>query len=534
MLLQMCIVVFVVTAVAGVSLVQSSATFTREEGRRMLGSAESMATEGLIRQSAGLTFAGETIEESEAQARLQEPVRIRLEGTRVSAGATYAILLGEDGQVLGSTLTTEGPDLALRSEVADGASWSGISERYGRRTIEAQVPVFGDGQPNDAELVGERLGVVVLGRNYPTRLEVLGSAAPSVFAYLALAMAIGAAGSLLLARRVKRQTLGLEPSEIAGLVEQREAMLHGVREGVLGVDMRGVVAFANDEALHLLGVQPPVLGRSVEELDQEAEVTAILCGRHRQQDLAVAVGGRLLVLNNQPVTVRGRQTGWVTSMRDRTELLGLQNELAEAQAGTDTLRAQVHEFRNRMHAIAGMAELDQSVQLREFVRAVVDNLDARLAEVSGSIEDPAVAALLVAKLSRAGELGVSFSLAEGARRGHHDPVLSADLVTVVGNLVDNAFDAVGRGGEVVMDVEDDGDRIEIEVRDSGGGIAPSDMERIFEPGFTTKVGEDVKGHGFGLALTRMACARHGGAVSVSHRDGAVLCAELFVDEVTHG
>lgn len=534
MLLQMCIVVFVVIAVAGVSLVQSSATFTREEGRRMLGSAESMATEGLIRQSAGLTFAGETIEESEAQARLQEPVRIRLEGTRVSAGATYAILLGEDGQVLGSTLTTEGADLALRSEVADGASWSGISERYGRRTIEAQVPVFGDGEPNDAELVGERLGVVVLGRNYPTRLEVLGSAAPSVFAYLALAMAIGAAGSLLLARRVKRQTLGLEPSEIAGLVEQREAMLHGVREGVLGVDMRGVVAFANDEALHLLGVQPPVLGRSVEELDQEAEVTAILCGRHRQQDLAVAVGARLLVLNNQPVTVRGRQTGWVTSMRDRTELLGLQNELAEAQAGTDTLRAQVHEFRNRMHAIAGMAELDQSVQLREFVRAVVDNLDARLAEVSGSIEDPAVAALLVAKLSRAGELGVSFSLAEGARLGHHDPVLSADLVTVVGNLVDNAFDAVGRGGEVVMDVEDDGDRIEIEVRDSGGGIAPSDMERIFEPGFTTKVGEDVKGHGFGLALTRMACARHGGAVSVSHRDGAVLCAELFVDEVTHG
>ena len=531
LLLQMCIVVCVVTAVSGVSLVQSSATFTREEGRRMLGSAESMATEGLIRQSAALTVGGETIDEHEAQARLQEAVGIRLEGARVSAGATYALLRGIDGRVLGATLPTRGGDLEMRTEVAGGASWSGISERYGRRTIEAQVPVFGDGERGEA---GQRLGVVVLGRNYPTRLEVLGSAAPSVFAYLLLATVIGAAGSLLLARRVKRQTLGLEPSEIAGLVEQREAMLHGVREGVLGVDMRGVVAFANDEALHLLGLRPPVLGRSVEELGQEAEVAAILGGRHRQQDLAVAVGPRLLVLNNQPVTVRGRQTGWVTSMRDRTELLGLQHELAEAQAGTDTLRAQVHEFRNRMHAIAGMAELDQSAQLRAFVQAVVDNLDARLAEVSGSIEDPAVAALLVAKLSRAGELGVDFSLAEGARLGHHDPGLSADLVTVVGNLVDNAFEAVGRGGEVVMDVEDDGERIEIEVRDSGGGIAPRDLERVFEPGFTTKVGEDVKGHGFGLALTRMACARHGGAVTVSHRGGAVLCAELFVDDGTHG
>lgn len=531
LLLQMCIVVFVVTAVAGVSLVQSSATFTREEGRRMLGAAESLATEGLLRQSTALTVGGETSEESEVQARLQEPIGIRLESARASAGATYAILQGADGDVLGSTLPTGADDLALDPSVAGGASWSGVGERYGRRSIEAQAPVFGDG---DEGRPVEQLGVIVLGRTYPTRLEVLGSAAPSVFAYLALAMLIGAAGSLLLARRVKRQTLGLEPSEIAALVEQREAMLHGVREGVVGVDMRGGVAFVNDEALQLLGLERPVPGTSVEELGQEAEVTSILRGLHREQDLAVAVGPRLLVLNNQPVTVRGRQTGWVTSMRDRTELLGLQHELAEAQAGTDTLRAQVHEFRNRMHAIGGMAELGQTAELGEFVQAVVDSLDARLAEVGGSIEDPAVAALLVAKLSRADELGVDFSIAEGARLRHHDPVLSADLVTVVGNLVDNAFDAVGRGGEVVMDVEDDGERIEIEVRDSGAGIAAGDVERVFEPGFTTKTGADVKGHGFGLALTRMACARHGGAVTVSHRGGAVLCAELHVDEeVSH-
>lgn len=531
LLLQMCIVVFVVAAVAGMSLVQTGATFTRDEGRRMLGSAESLATEGLVRQASALTVNGQTATEPEAQARLEEPVAIRLESTRVSAGATYAVLRGVDGRILGATLPTMAEDLALREEVGRGASWSGDTQRYGRRTIEAQVPVFGDGERGEA---GELLGVVVLGRNYPSRLEALGSAAPSVFAYLALAMLIGGAGSTLLARRVKRQTLGLEPREIAGLVEQREAMLHGVREGVLGVDMCGVVAFANDEALLLLGLEPPVLGRSVDDLGQEVEVASILRGRHREQDLVVAVGPRLLVLNNQPVTVRGRQTGWVTSMRDRTELLGLQHELAEAEAGTDTLRAQVHEFRNRLHAIAGMAELGQSAELRRFVQSIVDSLDARVAEVAGLIEDPAVAALLVAKLSRAAELGVDFSLVEGARLGRHDPALSADLVTVVGNLVDNAFEAVGRGGEVVMDVEDDGERIEIEVRDSGRGISPEEVERVFEPGFTTKVGEDVKGHGFGLALTRMACARHGGTVSVSHRSGAVLCAELLVQGEQRG
>ena len=415
LLLQMCIVVFVVAAVAGVSLVQSSATFTREEGRRMLGAAESMATEGLIRQSTALTVDGETAEESEAQARLQEPVSIRLEGARVSAGATYAILRGADGERARC-------DAADRREATwrcaprstGGASWSGISERYGRRTIEAQVPVFGDGKQGEPDEAGERLGVVVLGRTYPTRLEVLGSAAPSVFAYLALAMLIGAAGSLLLARRVKRQTLGLEPSEIAGLVEQREAMLHGVREGVLGVDMRGGVAFVNDEALHLLGLERPAPGTSVEDLGQEAEVTSILRGRHREQDLAVAVGPRLLVLNNQPVTVRGRQTGWVTSMRDRTELLG---PPARARRGAGGHRhaarpgARVPQPHAR-HRRDGRAGPDGRARRVRPARSSTASTPGS-PRCRGSIEDPAVAALLVAKLSRADELGVDFSLARG-------------------------------------------------------------------------------------------------------------------------
>ena len=510
LLLQMLIVVLVVGAVAGVSAVQTDQSFRKDEARRMLGTAESVASDGLIRLEA-LSLKHKT------------SLKIQLERNRVSAGASYVVLADANRDVLSDSLSIL-DTVELRSDVLRGASWRGTTERYGRKAIEAQVPVLSA----DPSTAGDILGYVVIGRFYPSRLEVLGTAAPSVFIYLALAGAIGVAGSLLLARRVKRQTLGLEPREIAALVEQREAMLHGVREGVLGVDLAGVVAFANDEAMELLGLEPPVLGTDVGELVSQVEVAAILRGELSEQDIAVAIGARLLVLNAQPVHVRGRQTGWVTSMRDRTELLGLQHELAEAQAGTDTLRAQVHEFRNRLHAISGMAELGQVRELSSFVQAVIGNLDARVDHVSGRLDDPAVAALVVAKASRADELGIAFTLAEGAELAQHDAELSADVVTVIGNLLDNAFDAAGPGGRVVLDVDDDGERISVEVRDSGGGVAEEHLGRIFEVGFTTKDGEDVKAHGFGLALTRMACARHHGSVSVSNGGGAVLRAELFV------
>ena len=518
LLLQMCIVVLVVATVAGVSAVQTDQAFRRDESRRMLGTAESVAAEAVIRLAAEKLADGPSVDSG-----LQEIATDRLERARVSAGASYVVLVDADRDVL-TALPPVDEDVAIRADVRLGASWRGTTERYGRKAIEAQVPIFSA----DPKTAGDILGYVVIGRFYPSRLEVLGTAAPSAFIYLVLAGAIGVAGSLLLARRVKRQTLGLEPREIAALVEQREAMLHGVREGVLGVDLTGVVAFANDEAMELLELEQPVLGRDVGELVPQAEVAAILRGELSEQDIAVAIGARLLVLNAQPVHVRGKQTGWVTSMRDRTELLGLQHELAEAQAGTDTLRAQVHEFRNRLHAISGMAELGQVTELSSFVQAVIGNLDARVLHVSGRLDDPAVAALVVAKASRADELGIDFALAEGAELAQHDPELSADVVTVIGNLLDNAFDAAGPAGRVVLDVSDDGERISVEVRDSGGGIAEEHLSRIFEVGFTTKDGEDVKAHGFGLALTRMACARHHGSVSVSNGGGAVLRAELFV------
>lgn len=522
LLLQMLMVVLVVGTVGWVTTVQASQDFRTETAGRLLGTADATASERVVRDALVVHEGG--------------PVGVRLERVRVAAGASYVLLVAVDGHVLATSVPgSAGEDLAVRPDVRRGASWSGEYTRFDRAAVEAQVAVFSDAQ---SELqYGDRYGItanevigyLILGRDHPSRLEVLRSDIPHVLFYLALAGLIGIGGSLLIARRVKRQTLGLEPREITELMEHREAMLHGVREGVIGVDMAGRVVFASGEADALLGLRPPVRGRPVGELDIAPEAVAALCGRGPGDDVVVAVGSRLLVLNTQAMRVRGRQTGWVTSMRDRTELLSLEQELAAAQAGTDTLRAQVHEFRNRLHAIAGMAELGKVEQVREFVHTVMDQLDGRVGEVSAQVEDPAVASLLVAKASRADERGVTFRLAEDAYLGPQEPAFSADLVTVVGNLVDNAFDAVDAGGRVEVDLSEEDDRIVVEVSDTGAGIAEEDRDRVFELGWTTKSGSDARSHGFGLALTRMACRRHGGTVTIDQREGTVVRAELFTD-----
>ena len=525
----MLMVVLVVGTVGWVSAIQADQSFRSRESRRLLATAEATATEDVVRRA---LVRADDADPPAQSLRFQAAMEDRLERVRAAAGASYVLLVTPGGQVLWSTVPAREDDGAVRSDVRRGSSWAGTGDRFGRKEVEAQVGVLGDDDLYLKQLgvrPGEVLGQLVIGRFYPSRLEVFRSAIPNALLYFAIAGLIGVAGSLLIARRVKRQTLGLEPAEITALVEQREAMLHGVREGVVGVDGNGRVAFANDEAIALLGLADPVRGRPVADLDVGPEVRAALGGDAAGRDVIAAVGSRLLVLNAQPVRVRSRRTGWVTTMRDRTELLSLEQELAAAQAGTDTLRAQVHEFRNRLHAIAGMAELGRVDQVSEFVHAVMSDLDGRIGQVSAQVEDPAIASLLVAKASRADELGINLTLTEESHLGAQPAALSADLVTVVGNLVDNAFDAVSAGGRVEVELTEADGRIVIEVADTGGGISDEDLARVFELGWTTKDGADAGSHGFGLALTRMACRRHGGSVSVGHREGAVLRAELLTD-----
>jgi sensor histidine kinase regulating citrate/malate metabolism len=381
---------------------------------------------------------------------------------------------------------------------------------------------------------GRTLGFVAVRRQQPSVLDGLREAAPNLLTYLGVASLIGIAGSLLVARRVKRQTLGLEPAEITGLVEHRDAMLHGIREGVVGLDLRGRITLVNDEAVRLLRIPGDAVGRTLTELGVGEEMRDALLSGDVERDRAVAGSGRVVVVNRLPLTSRGRSIGSVTTLRDRTELLELRRELDLTRHVTDTLRAQAHEFDNRLHTIAGLIELGEPEEAVRFVHRVTSSRSEFSAAVTSAVRDPSIAALLIAKSSQAAELGVDLRIAPDSALPPLSDGLSGDVTTVVGNLVDNALDAAAsapqRWVEVSLGLVDG--EVDVVVRDSGPGV-PKGMEKeVFRRGVSSKDGAPGGERGIGLSLVHLLCTRRGGDATASSDGGSVFTARLPVDTQT--
>ncbi|MFD1213272.1 ATP-binding protein [Arthrobacter sp. GCM10027362] len=511
LLLQLLIVVAVLIGVVALSLAQSARTFERVEGRRALSAAETLAALPVVRSLL-----------PDAEPRFGAALPAVAESVRTVSGSRFVILAKSDRTILTSSDPSQtGTKLPLgASRVLSGRAWTGPVTVDGEAFLAAHVPVLDDS--------GHLAGIAAVGREYPSMLERFGDAVPNLLTYLGVSLALGGIGSLLLARRVKRQTLGMEPDEIAGLVEHREAIVHGVKEGVIALDPDQRITLANDGARRLLQLPPDCLGRGLDELTVHPQLREVLATDQQDPDRLVLVGERVVVFNRMPLHSRGRIIGSVTTLRDRTELSALEKELGTTRATTDMLRAQTHEFANQLHTISGLIQLGEYDEVVSFVNGVSLSRTRLYDDVTTRIQDPALAALLIAKASLASERGLALRLDEGSALGRVDEDLSRDLATVAGNLIDNAMDAVSGTPDptVRVSVSDETGRILVTVHDSGPGIAAERMDDIFRQGFTTKTSTSDGGRGFGLALTRLICLRRGGEVTVRNDHGAVFTARL--------
>src|SRR5690349_6188866 len=309
------------------------------------------------------------------------------EAIRRSVGADFVVVANKDGiryshpnpENIGKRVSTD-PSSALAGDV-----YVGYQEGTLGRSLRAKVPILKDGAV---------LGIVSVGFLDTQLAQKLAQALPTMTLTVLLALALGIGGSLILARRLDRQTFGLGPREIAGLLEQRDAMLHGIREGVLGLDTSGRVLIANDEATRLLGLPAAVAGRLLRDHVPDGRVREVLEGTTSGADQVVLAGERTLVVNRRPVTIRGSDVGAVVTLRDRTELEGALRELDSARDLAQALRAQAHEFSNKLHVVGGLIELGR---LEEAIRFVAETrlVHQELIDlVQERIADPALAALL--------------------------------------------------------------------------------------------------------------------------------------------
>ncbi|HZG02696.1 MAG TPA: sensor histidine kinase [Streptomyces sp.] len=438
------------------------------------------------------------------------PVQTAAERVRRATGAGYVVVMDRRGV----RWSHPAPDRVGRRVSTDPGD-----ALAGREVMEIDVGTLGRSARGKVPLrdgTGRIVGAVSVGIAYDDVRNGLLYAVPGLLAYASGALAVGALAAYLVARRLRRRTHDLSFSDISALLTEREAMLHGIREGVVALDGRGRVRLVNDEAQRLLDLRAEDAGRPLEEILPPGRTRDVLAGRVTGSDLLAVSGGRVLVVNRMPTG----DGGAVATLRDRTELELLSRELDGTRGLIDALRAQDHEHANRLHALLGLLELGMHQEALEFLAGAVGVHRTTAEQVAERVHDPLLAALLVGKATVAAERGVSLRVAPDTLLPDR-LVDSRDLVTVVGNLVDNALDAAAGSREARVEValRAEGRTVVLRVSDTGPGVPPGRREVIFTEGWTLKEAPAHRPRGIGLALVRRLAERYGGGATVADREG---------------
>jgi two-component system CitB family sensor kinase len=422
----------------------------------------------------------------------QRSLRSLGESVRRDAGASYVVIIGRDGiryshpnpDLIGRRI--EEPVVAL-----DGQVHTGVDEGSLGRSANARAPIFNaQGQP-----VGE-VSVGLLESEVGLRFT---HEMADILLYTA-----------------------------AALVQEREAMLHGIREGVLAVDHSGRINVLNEEARRLLSIPGSGIGQPAAEVLPEGRLRDIVSGEVSGQDLVAVTDDHLLVLNRMPVVVGERHAGWVVTIRDRTEMEALLRQLDSVEGLTVALRAQEHEFSNRLHVLSVLLELGEVDEATRYSAQLQEDTILLGEQVRSRIGSPVVTALLLAKTTVAAERDVQVRLDPSSRLGS----LAADevpIVTVLGNLIDNAVDAVA-GDEHTVGAHPRGvvtvalgcrdNVVQLSVSDTGPGIPSAHLDDVFVDGFSTKEPRGSMRRGVGLALVHRLVTRVGGTITATSPGGA--------------
>ncbi|WLP88585.1 sensor histidine kinase [Gordonia sp. NB41Y] len=521
LLLQLAVIAVSLGVGFGIVVTGADDRIRDEYAQRALAIAQTMASDpdviGQVAAHQGTAFDHDTLVAAPLQ---QQAVAV----TR-RTGALFVVIANADGIRLahpdpaevGVHVSTD-PSTALSGDVDITTDRGTLGE-----SVRAKVPIFVTGSPAPVGLVSVGISTAKLASD--TRHAV------GVTVSIALAaLGVGALGSLLLARRWRRLTLGLEPDDLAELVREQRAVLHSLGDGVLAVDPSGVVRVANTRARTLLGLERPV-GRHIDTLGLTPRVRSVL-DVPTADPVAATIGDNIILLSSHHVVADGRDLGMVMSIVDRTDVEELAREVDSIRVMSTALRAQRHETANRMHVLAGLlrhGHVDEaSVYLDELTGTgaggAIDGIE--------NVDEPHLQAFLEAKAAHARERGVGLRL--GPQTWVEGRLTDAVTVTaVVGNLLDNAIDAAAGSAQAEVEVEilTDATTMLITVADSGPGIAFERPDDIFAEGVTTKRDPAVPGgRGMGLAVVRQLARRIGGDVVVAdpggNLGGAVLVARL--------
>lgn len=518
LILQLVVLTLVVTALSALTIVDERRDSDDATRREVTGIAETLAL-------SGSTIAA--LRSPDPSATLQPEV----ERIRQATGTDFIVVMAPDR----TRYTHPDPTLIgqrFEGHIEQALAGETFTETYSGSlgpSIRAVTPVQ-DG--------GQLLGLVSVGVTRERIGEQFAKGLPPLIGVFAIAVGIAAVGSVLVSNRLRRQTLGLDPDQLRRLYEHHDAVLRSISEGLIVFgrdrDGRARVDVINDEARRLLWlpdgpITPDQLPETLRRIGPDAD---------EEQDEVHVTADRVLIVGRAPVLWEGRRIGTVVTLRDHTELQSALGELDSARSVAESLRAQAHEYANRLHTIVTMVELGRSDDAVAFTTAELATSQQLIDRLTAAVHEPALAALLLGKVTEAAQQGVELTVTEDTALGPTRALSALELVTVVGNLIDNAIEAARTSDEdgpwVEVTVVEEDSALVIRVADSGPGMDPATLAQATTRGYSTKPvdGRPARQRGLGLALVAQVVARHGGRLRTEPSLAGMLVIEIPLPTAT--
>lgn len=391
-------------------------------------------------------------------------------------------------------------------------------------TVRAFVPIINDKR--------EQVGVVVVGNLMPTFTTILKEIGKVAIIMFLIPPIFGIWGAWLLASHIKKQTFEMEPDELARVLVERTATFNAMQEGVVAIDGDGIVTVMNEVAKNMLNVSGDVIGKKLDEIVPDTRLPEVLEIEKPLYQREFYIQGRPVLSNRIPITVGDKTVGALAIFQDKSEANRLAQELTGVQMFVDALRVKNHEYSNKIHTIAGLIQLNQAEKALDYIFQLTNEQKETDEILVNQIHDESILGLITGKVSRGKELGITVRLdPECYFMNYPEGITIHDIVVILGNLIDNAFDSIIEKNSDIKEVDvlfqETEDYLLIEVKDTGVGVPEGREKRLFSRGFSTK-NTNVENRGIGLFLIRSIVYRVEGKVQIVNcpEGGAVATIKL--------
>lgn len=375
-------------------------------------------------------------------------------------------------------------------------------------SLRGKAPIFND--------QGEVLGVVSVGFLVKDIKSIIWNRTLKISGIAFGVLLLGIFGGIFLARNIRKDTFGLEPHEIASLYRDRNAILSSIKEGIIAIDQHGNINMINDSAKNILGLSDNK-NYKIEDVVPNTKMYDVLSSGQPIRDEEMLLNNRTIIVNRTPIKSKDdKVVGVVSSFRDKTEINEMLTTLYEIRSYSEGLRAQTHEYTNKMYVLSGLLQLGQYNEAIDIIQQESEINMKQNKILMEKIKDKTVQAILLGKISKCSEMKIDFIIDKNTYLDRLPKHFNAmKLITILGNLIDNAIEAVGNCDkkEINFFATDIGNDIVLEVADSGKGITNHEVTNIFKQGYSTKQKEH---RGYGLSIVKQSVEELHGEIEL-HR-----------------